>query len=88
VFFPVASKRFTDNVPLAVDRKLLQSLAESEKLNKLMCTYLGIAGPKGYQVSVEFARESSVLAAQREDLMHRLERLEKARSEFDMLTQH
>ena len=78
--FAVAYKRFSDNVPLAIDSELVRG-AEKGMLQMLYTT-LGINGPDGLRVCQELAQESPHIADKRSDLLKKLERLENASREL------
>jgi len=76
----VAYKRFVDNVPLAIDVGIVRGLQKDILL--FLCSNLGINGPDGNQICVDFAKEDTDVAAKRLDLKKRLARLELARREL------
>ncbi len=78
--FPVAYKRFADNVPLAIDVELVRGLEGN--LLKVLFSHLGINGPKGDAVCKEFAQENRKVADRRVDLRKKLERLEAGHMEL------
>ncbi|PPR05457.1 hypothetical protein CVT24_008226 [Panaeolus cyanescens] len=75
-YFQVAYKRFTDNVPLAIDFELLQGIHRD--VLRHIHVGLGINGPQGRRVCQELVQESSRIADKRTDLQKKLERLEAA----------
>ncbi|KAF8805241.1 hypothetical protein BYT27DRAFT_7224945 [Phlegmacium glaucopus] len=79
-YFQVAYKRFTDNVPLAIDRELVQG-AERDLLRALYSN-LGINGSEGTRICRELAQESPQISDRRVDLQKKLERLEIASREL------
>ena len=76
----VAYKRFTDNVPLAIDSELVRG-AEKGML-QLLYTSLKINGEDGLRICQDLAQESPHLADRRSDLLKKLERLENASREL------
>jgi hypothetical protein len=83
VLSTVAYKRFTDNVPLAIDYELAQGL--SRDILKVLNTELGIYGPRGHGICADMARESPNIADRRQELVTTLDRLESASKEFDAM---
>ncbi|KAH9485773.1 Interferon-induced GTP-binding protein Mx2 [Psilocybe cubensis] len=79
-YFQVAYKRFTDNVPLAIDLDLVRG-AERNILSVLYSN-LGINGVDGHRICMEMAQESPQVADRRADLQKKLERLEVASGEL------
>jgi hypothetical protein len=76
----VAYKRFSDNIPLAIDDVLVRGL-ERDILQALY-TGLGVNGPDGHRICKELAQESPQVADRRMDLAKKLERLEFASEEL------
>ena len=79
-FYLVAYKRFTDNVPLAIDLDLVRGVEKGVLL--ALYTNLGINGPEGSRICSEFAQESPQVADRRADLQKKLDRLESASGEL------
>jgi CRISPR/Cas system Type II protein with McrA/HNH and RuvC-like nuclease domain len=82
----VSYKRFTDNVPLAVDREITRGI--SRDILKVLNEGLGIYSAKGHEICAELARESNTVHDHREELMNKMERLRKASLEFDAMGIH
>ena len=76
----VAYKRFSDNIPLAIDDVLVRGL-ERDVLQALYMG-LGVNGPDGHRICQELAQESPQVADRRMDLAKKLERLESASEEL------
>lgn len=76
----MAYKRFADNVPLAIDRELVQGV-ERDLLQALYAN-LGVNGPEGTRICRELAQESPHISDRRADLQKKLERLEIASQEL------
>lgn len=76
----VAYKRFTDNVPLAIDVELVRGMENG--VMKILFDRLGINGPKGDAICKELAQESRKVAERRVDLGKKLERLEAGQREL------
>lgn len=76
----MAYKRFTDNVPLAIDSELVRG-AEKGML-QLLYTSLEINGSDGLRICQELAQEGPHIADRRSDLLKKLERLENASHEL------
>ena len=76
----VAYRRFTDNVPLAIDNDLVRGLERN--ILRALYTNLGINGADGHRICKELAQESAQVADRRTDLMKKLERLEFASDEL------
>ncbi|KAF9047682.1 P-loop containing nucleoside triphosphate hydrolase protein [Panaeolus papilionaceus] len=79
-YFQVAYKRFSDNIPIAIDYEMVQG-AERGLLLELY-DGLGINGPDGIRICEEFATESPHIASQRMDLVNKYKRLESANQEL------
>ena len=80
MIFLVAYKRFTDNVPLAIDHELVQGVARD--LLRTLYSNLGINDEKGDRICQELAQESPQICHKRAELQKRLERLEIASREL------
>ena len=76
----MAYKRFTDNVPLAIDHELVQGV-ERDLLHSLYSN-LGVNGLEGTRICRELAQESPQVSDRRADLQKKLERLEIASREL------
>lgn len=76
----MAFKRFTDNIPLAVDYELVQGVERD--ILKTAYGRLGINGPDGARIAKELAQESAQIADKRQDLSKKLERLKVASAEL------
>ncbi|KAG5337798.1 hypothetical protein C0989_008853 [Termitomyces sp. Mn162] len=75
-YFQVAYKRFADNVPLAIDYELIWGV-ERNVLDTLN-TGLGINGNDGDRICKDFAQENATIAARRNELTRKLERMHLA----------
>ncbi|KAG6887851.1 hypothetical protein C0995_012216 [Termitomyces sp. Mi166 len=75
-YFQVAYKRFADNIPLAIDYELVQGV-ERDVL-KALHAGLGINGNNGDRICKELAQENTTIAARREELSKKLERMQLA----------
>jgi hypothetical protein len=80
VFTLVSYKRFTDNVPIALDRELVLGL--SRGLMSALLTRLSLNGPDAVKICTEFVQESRTTAAKRAELSMKLERLKLASAEL------
>jgi hypothetical protein len=69
----VAYKRFTDIVPLAVDRMILRGLDKG--IRQALFDGLGLGGQNGPQTCAELLQEPSTVVARRTDLQTRRDRL-------------
>lgn len=76
----VAYKRFTDNVPMAIDKELVYGIQRNLLLT--LNTQLGINGRDGERKCQELATESPRNARRRRELQKKLERLKIARNEL------
>ncbi|KAJ2922805.1 hypothetical protein H1R20_g14300, partial [Candolleomyces eurysporus] len=76
----VAYKRFSDNVPQAVDHELVRGVERD--ILKTLCMKLGTSGPSSQRICAELAQESPQVADKRLDLMKKLERLQSATVEL------
>ncbi|PPQ80108.1 LOW QUALITY PROTEIN: hypothetical protein CVT25_001476 [Psilocybe cyanescens] len=79
-YFQVAYKRFTDNVPLAIDLDLVRGVKQDVLV--VLYSTLGINGLDGHRICKELAQESPQIADKRIDLQKKLERLEVASGEL------
>lgn len=78
----VAYKRFADNVPNAIDHELILGLNRGQTLETVLRRELGVSGPEGYRLCTEYLQEDGNVAAHREDLRNKRDRLNKARKEL------
>ncbi|OSC98818.1 hypothetical protein PYCCODRAFT_1417176 [Trametes coccinea BRFM310] len=78
-YFQVAYKRFSDNVPMAIDYELVLGLDRDQALEKALRRDLGIGGPDAHVRCKEYLQEPRHVADRREELMKKRERLETAR---------
>ena len=78
----VAYKRFTDNIPMAIDYELVLGLDRDQALEKALRKGLGIGSPDALAQCAEYIREPRNTAERREELMKKRERLEMARREL------
>lgn len=76
----MAYKRFTDNVPLAIDQEFIKGVERG--LEEVLYSGLKLNGPDGHKVARELVQEPSGIAAQREQLQKKLSRLNTARDEL------
>jgi hypothetical protein len=76
----VAYKRYSDNVPQAVDREVVRGVERD--ILKTLCTKLGTSGPSSEKICAELAQESPQVPDGRQELMKRLERLQSAMVEL------
>lgn len=72
----VACKRFSDNIPMAIDRELVYGV-ERDVL-PLLRNGLGLNSIDAHHICKEFAQESPSVASKREELAKKLQRLEEA----------
>lgn len=75
-FMLVAYKRFSDNIPMAIDRELVYGV-ERDAL-PLLRNGLGLNSVDAHRICKEFAQESFSVASKREELARKLQRLEEA----------
>lgn len=76
----VAYKRFSDNVPLAIDYELVRGVQRD--VLKVLNSGLGIHGPDGHRICKEMVMESPHVADRRQELLKKLERLSVASSQL------
>ncbi|KAF7317583.1 hypothetical protein MKEN_00845300 [Mycena kentingensis (nom. inval.)] len=76
----VAYKRVVDIVSLAIDHELVRGVARG--LLPILYAGLGVGGPDGMRVCRELAQEDEKIAAMREELVNKMERLQGARQEL------
>ncbi|KAF8959975.1 P-loop containing nucleoside triphosphate hydrolase protein [Flammula alnicola] len=79
-YFQVAYKRFTDTIPLAIDRELVRGVERD--ILRAIYSNLGVNGQDGIRICKELAQESPQVADRRVDLQKKLERLEIASQEL------
>lgn len=79
----VAYKRYTDNVPLAIDFEYLRGFERG--VEKCLYESLGVSSSEARTKAGSFLRQADDVVSQREDLHTRLERLEKTNSELSDL---
>lgn len=82
VHVSVAYKRFSDNVPMAIDYELVLGLDRDQALEKALRKGLGIGGQDALEQCAEFIREPRHVAERREELMKKRERLDTARRQL------
>ncbi len=75
----VAYKRFTDYVPLALDRDLVLALGEG--IETVLINGI-VSGDNTNQRCRDLLQESPAVASRREELQKKLGRLQKARQEL------
>jgi len=76
----VAYKRFTDLIPMTIDKELVMGMQKGA-LDALY-TSLGIKSKDGYLICQELAQESPQIADRRAELVKKLERLEVANQQL------
>ncbi|KZT65429.1 hypothetical protein DAEQUDRAFT_814318 [Daedalea quercina L-15889] len=82
-YFQVAYKRFADNVPNAIDHELVLGLNRGQALDAVLRQELGVSGADGYKLCAEkYLKEDRSVAALREELRNKRDRLYKARKEL------
>ncbi|KAI8978167.1 P-loop containing nucleoside triphosphate hydrolase protein [Trametes punicea] len=81
-YFQIAYKRFSDNVPMAIDYELVLGLDREQALEKALRTGLGIGSPDAHARCKEYIQEPRQIAERREELMKKRERLETARKQL------
>ena len=81
----MACKRFADNVANAIDHELILGLNRDHSLDKVLRKQLGISSPDGYKECALLMREDDRISAQRDELRHKRDRLQKARQELTRL---
>ncbi|KAF5354814.1 hypothetical protein D9756_005633 [Leucocoprinus leucothites] len=75
-YFQVAYKRFSDNIPMAIDRELICGVERN--VLPLLWNGLGLNSLDAHRICKEFAQESSAISNRREELTKKLQRLEEA----------
>ncbi|KAL6299310.1 P-loop containing nucleoside triphosphate hydrolase protein [Sparassis latifolia] len=81
-YFQVAYKRFTDNIPNAIDHDLILGLKRDHALEKALRKGLGIGGTDADVQCGEYIREPPNVLLKREELQKKRERLVSARKEL------
>jgi len=76
----VAYKRFTDNIPLAIDHELVRGVTRD--ILSTLNAGLGINGPDGLRICKELGQENPRFSNLREELRKKLERLDGASQEL------
>jgi GTP-binding protein EngB required for normal cell division len=76
-YLQVAYKRFTDNVPLAIDHDFV--LGVGENISSILQEAFKIGDPEGKQICKDLVQQPSEISARREDLQNKLFRLDEAR---------
>jgi GTP-binding protein EngB required for normal cell division len=80
-YFQVSYKRFSDNIPLAIDSELVLAVG-GESLMSTIFAGLGLGGSKSHQICRDLAQEHPSTASRREELMKKLDRLTSASQEL------
>ncbi|THU89402.1 hypothetical protein K435DRAFT_677975 [Dendrothele bispora CBS 962.96] len=80
-YFQVAYKRFTDNVPLAVDHELVRGL-EKDMFDTITSQLRIYSEVDGLRICQELAEENPRTAGRREELSKKLERIQAASREL------
>ncbi|KXN93305.1 hypothetical protein AN958_00229 [Leucoagaricus sp. SymC.cos] len=75
-YFQVAYKRFMDNIPMAIDYELVRG--GERDIFQLIWTKLEMDGPNAHAMCDEYAQEAVQVAARRQELSKKLERLTEA----------
>lgn len=76
----VAYKRFSDNVPLAVDREILRGFDRG--IRGALFKGLGLGGENGHQKCKELLQEPTTTVARRDELQKKRDRLYHAKQEL------
>jgi len=79
-YFQVASKRFTDIVPMAIDHEFVFGVERDIQVTLLKG--LGLSGQNGFKIARELIQEPHNIYARREELQKKLDRLNTARNEL------
>ncbi|KAJ3936011.1 MAG: P-loop containing nucleoside triphosphate hydrolase protein [Lentinula lateritia] len=82
-YFQVAYKRFVDNIPSAIDHEMVRG--SERDLIRTLPLRLGIHGPDGLAICKELAQESTQVAAKREELSKKLERMKAGNEELSRI---
>ncbi|KAG6828831.1 hypothetical protein H0H87_000659 [Tephrocybe sp. NHM501043] len=75
-YFQVAYKRFTDNIPRAIDHELIRGVERNVLI--ALNTGLGINSDNGDRICKELSQENASIANRREELTKKLERMQSA----------
>ncbi|KAF9447051.1 hypothetical protein P691DRAFT_732102 [Macrolepiota fuliginosa MF-IS2] len=75
-YFQVAYKRFSDSIPMAIDKELVCGIGRD--ILPLLWNGLGLSSLDAHHICKEFAQESPTVASRREELAKKLQRLEEA----------
>jgi len=79
-YYQVAYKRFTDNVPLAIDRHFIRAF--ERRIETALFTGLGIGQPNAKERCTNWLKEPESVVTRRADLLDKKSRLEVARTEL------
>lgn len=74
--FTVAYKRFSDNIPMAIDRELV--CGAGRDILPLLRNGLGLNSLEAHRICKELAQENTSVANRREELLKKLQRLDEA----------
>jgi hypothetical protein len=80
-YIQIASKRFTDNVPLAIDCDFV--LGVGEDISTTLQEALKIGDPEGVQICKDLVQQPPDISARRKELQKKLSRLDEARKELN-----
>ncbi|XP_006461433.1 hypothetical protein AGABI2DRAFT_185678 [Agaricus bisporus var. bisporus H97] len=75
-YFQVAYKRFSDNIPMAIDRELV--CGAGRDILPLLWNGLGLNSIEAHRICKELAQENASVANRREELVKKLQRLDEA----------
>jgi hypothetical protein len=78
--FIVASKQFTDNVPLAIDYDLVLGVGD---ISSVLQEAFKIGDPEGIQICKDLVQQPREISARHEELQKRLSHLDEARKELN-----
>ncbi|KAH9917092.1 P-loop containing nucleoside triphosphate hydrolase protein [Amylocystis lapponica] len=81
-YFQVAYKRFTDNVPIAIDHELVLGLDRDQAFEKVLRLQLDIHGPDGRARCSDYLREPKNISQQRDEFRRQKDRLDAAKREL------
>ena len=76
----MAYKRFTDNVPLAIDQEFVKGVERG--IEEVLYSGLKLNGQDGQKIARELVQEPSSTATLRDQLQKKLARLNTAREEL------
>ena len=82
---PVAFKRFTDMIPMAIDQELLRGLDWGRGLYPALTKGLEITGPGSLDKAKEYLQEPPEVKNRRESLQKKRERLQSAKRELQSI---